>query len=171
MYACMLIYRSIKYKFCVSICLSSIGGQTAGPIMTKFGTHMQIDLGHRWNQTPTWKTIQGTHKPDHSNRCWWPLQCHRTLGFTWQHQSANHRSQKEKSRKLYTSRKTPDRWTVNRDTSCLSIYHQLLAGQFPRNKNHVTKASSWEVETSWSFKKHDQKWVKNSHFNSIQLFL
>ena len=28
-----------------SVCLSSIGGQTAGPIMTKFGTHMWIDLG------------------------------------------------------------------------------------------------------------------------------
>ena len=27
------------------VCLSSIGGQTAGPIMTKFGTHMRIDLG------------------------------------------------------------------------------------------------------------------------------
>ena len=38
------------------VCLSSIGGQTAGPIMTKFGTHMRIDLGmvptkywpHKW---------------------------------------------------------------------------------------------------------------------------
>ena len=30
---------------CVRVCLSSIGGQTAGPIMTKFGTHMRIDLG------------------------------------------------------------------------------------------------------------------------------
>ena len=28
-----------------SVCLSSIGGQTTGPIMTKFGTHMRIDLG------------------------------------------------------------------------------------------------------------------------------
>ena len=27
------------------VCLSSIGGKTAGPIMTKFGTHMRIDLG------------------------------------------------------------------------------------------------------------------------------
>ena len=27
------------------MCLSSIGGQTAEPIMTKFGTHMRIDLG------------------------------------------------------------------------------------------------------------------------------
>ena len=30
---------------CECVCLSSIGGQTAGPIMTKFGTHMRIDLG------------------------------------------------------------------------------------------------------------------------------
>ena len=30
---------------CVCVCLSSIGGQTARPIMTKFGTHMWIDLG------------------------------------------------------------------------------------------------------------------------------
>ena len=30
---------------CVGGGLSSIGGQTAGPIMTKFGTLMQIDLG------------------------------------------------------------------------------------------------------------------------------
>ena len=29
----------------LSVCLSSIGGQTAGPIMTKFGTNMRIDLG------------------------------------------------------------------------------------------------------------------------------
>ena len=27
------------------MCLSSIGDQTAGPIMTKFGMHMRIDLG------------------------------------------------------------------------------------------------------------------------------
>ena len=27
------------------MCLSSIGGQTARPIMTKFGTHMRIDQG------------------------------------------------------------------------------------------------------------------------------
>ena len=30
---------------CVCVCLSSIGGQTTRPIMTKFGTHMRIDLG------------------------------------------------------------------------------------------------------------------------------
>ncbi len=30
---------------CVCVCLSRIGGQTAGPIMTKFGTYMRIDLG------------------------------------------------------------------------------------------------------------------------------
>ena len=29
----------------MDVCLSSIGGQTAGPIMTKFGTYMRIDLG------------------------------------------------------------------------------------------------------------------------------
>ena len=27
------------------VCVSTIGDQTAGPIMTKFGTHMWIDLG------------------------------------------------------------------------------------------------------------------------------
>ncbi len=30
---------------CVCVCLLRIGGQTAGPIMTKFGTYMRIDLG------------------------------------------------------------------------------------------------------------------------------
>ena len=30
---------------CVCVCLSSIGGQTTRPIITKFGTHMRIDLG------------------------------------------------------------------------------------------------------------------------------
>ena len=30
---------------CARACVSSIGGQTAGPIMTKFGTYMRIDLG------------------------------------------------------------------------------------------------------------------------------
>ena len=40
------IYTSIYiYIICsVCVCLSSIGGQTAGPIMAKFGTHMRIDL-------------------------------------------------------------------------------------------------------------------------------
>ena len=40
------IYNT-NYVCCVRVrvCLSSIGGQTAGPIMTKFGTHMRIDLG------------------------------------------------------------------------------------------------------------------------------
>ena len=36
---------SVCVCVCLSVCLSSIGGQTAGPIMTKFGTHMRIDLG------------------------------------------------------------------------------------------------------------------------------
>ena len=36
---------SVCVCVCVCVCLSSIGGQTAGPIMTKFGTHMRIDLG------------------------------------------------------------------------------------------------------------------------------
>ena len=50
-YTCILInvMLSISIQFClsvcVSVCLSSIGGQTAGPTMTKFGTHMRIDLG------------------------------------------------------------------------------------------------------------------------------
>ena len=34
---------------CVCVCVSSIGGQTAGP--TKFGTHMRMDLG----MVPTYK--------------------------------------------------------------------------------------------------------------------
>ena len=38
------IYIYIIQILCVCVCLSSIGGQTAGPIMTKFGTHMRIDL-------------------------------------------------------------------------------------------------------------------------------
>ena len=37
--------NSVCLCVCVCVCLSSIGGQTAGPIMTKFGTHMRIDLG------------------------------------------------------------------------------------------------------------------------------
>ena len=37
----------------VWVCLSSIGGQTAGPIMTKFGTYMRIDLG----MVPTKKMV------------------------------------------------------------------------------------------------------------------
>ena len=41
---------SIHYLYntnyvCVCVCLSSIGGQTAGSIMTKFGTYMRIDMG------------------------------------------------------------------------------------------------------------------------------
>ena len=38
---------------CVCVCLSSIGGQAAGPIMTKFGTYMRIDLG----MVPTKKMV------------------------------------------------------------------------------------------------------------------
>ena len=37
--------NSVCVCVCVCVCLSSIGGQTAGPIMTKFGTNMRIDLG------------------------------------------------------------------------------------------------------------------------------
>ena len=65
---------------------------------------------HRWNQTPTWKTLQGTHQPDHTNRCWWPLQCHRTLCFTWQHPSANQRAtvdQKKSDRSYIHKEKRP----------------------------------------------------------------
>ena len=39
------IYIDIIQIMCVCVCLSSIGGQTAGPIMTKFGKYMWIDLG------------------------------------------------------------------------------------------------------------------------------
>ena len=53
----LLVY--IIQILCVCVCLSSIGGQTAGPIMTKFGTHMRIDLGmvptkywpHEWPES------------------------------------------------------------------------------------------------------------------------
>ena len=45
----LIIVNMYLYPFClcvcVAVCLSSIGGQTAGTIMTKFGTHMRIDLG------------------------------------------------------------------------------------------------------------------------------
>ena len=40
-----IIYIYIIQIMCVCMCLSSIAGQTAGPIMTKFGTYMRIDLG------------------------------------------------------------------------------------------------------------------------------
>ena len=46
--ACSLIRSNTVIQImsvCLCVCLSSIGGQTAGPIMTKFGTHMRIDLG------------------------------------------------------------------------------------------------------------------------------
>ena len=39
------LYLYNTNSVCVCVCLSSIGGQTAGPIMTKFGTHMRTDLG------------------------------------------------------------------------------------------------------------------------------
>ena len=39
------LYLYNTNSVCVCVCLSSIGGQTAGPIMTKFGTNMRIDLG------------------------------------------------------------------------------------------------------------------------------
>ena len=37
----------VSVRACVRACVrvSSIGGQTAGPIMTKFGTYMRIDMG------------------------------------------------------------------------------------------------------------------------------
>ena len=41
----LYLYNTNSVCVCVCVCLSSIGGQTAGPIMTKFGTHMRIDLG------------------------------------------------------------------------------------------------------------------------------
>ena len=45
-YVYIYMYIYIIQILCVCVCLSSIGGQTAGPIMTKFGTYnMQIDMG------------------------------------------------------------------------------------------------------------------------------
>ena len=41
----LYLYNTNSVCVCVCVCLSSIGGQTAGPIMTKFGTYMRIDLG------------------------------------------------------------------------------------------------------------------------------
>ena len=53
------LYLYNTNSVCVSVCLSSIGGQTAGPIITKFGTHIRIDLGmvptkywpHEWPES------------------------------------------------------------------------------------------------------------------------
>ena len=42
---CVYLYLYNTNSVCVCVCLSRIGGQTAGPIMTKFGTYMRIDLG------------------------------------------------------------------------------------------------------------------------------
>ena len=35
----------LRGRVCVHACVSTISGQTAGPIMTKFGMHMRIMLG------------------------------------------------------------------------------------------------------------------------------
>ena len=43
-YLCLFVTSIYLYNT-NSVCLSSIGGQTAGQIKTKFGTHMWIDLG------------------------------------------------------------------------------------------------------------------------------
>ena len=40
---CVCACACVRVRVCV--CVSSIGGQTAGPIMTKFGTYMRIDMG------------------------------------------------------------------------------------------------------------------------------
>ena len=44
---CVRACERASERACVRacVCLSRIGGQTAGPIMTKFGTYMRIDLG------------------------------------------------------------------------------------------------------------------------------
>ena len=51
------------------------------------------------------------------------------------------------------------------------IFHSLWIVFVSRERNHVTKASRWEVEESWSFNKNDPKWVKNSHFNRGNHFI
>ena len=43
MYIYLYLYNT--NSVCVCVCLSSIGGQTTGPIMTKFGMQGRIDLG------------------------------------------------------------------------------------------------------------------------------
>ena len=41
---CVCVRARACVRACVHVwCVSSIGGQTAGPIMTKFGTYMRID--------------------------------------------------------------------------------------------------------------------------------
>ena len=65
---------------CVCVCLSSIGGQTAGPIITKFGTYMQIDLG----MVPTKK-----NGPTYGPEGWthWGHSSKRVL--SWRHPSSD----------------------------------------------------------------------------------
>ena len=68
-------------------------------------------------------------------------------------------------KKQYTLRKAPHQWTVNRDTSCpRSTTSSCFLSSSRERKHHVTKASRWEVETSWSFKKKRSKVSKKITF-------
>ena len=54
---------------------------------------------------------------------------------------------------------TLDYWSVN----CLLTLYRV----FETSRRFGFSTRLWEAEASWSFKKHDTKWVNSSHFNII----
>ena len=70
---------------------------------------------------------------------------------------------------IYIKKSAPS-MNRERDTSCpRSTSSSCFLSSSRERKHHVTKASRWEVEMSWSFKKNDPKWVKKSHFNNMNV--
>ena len=101
-------------------------------------------------------------------------QCHRTLCFTWQHQSANQRAtmyqkKSERSHIHKEKRSINDPWTGIPAAPDLPPAQSCFLSSSRERIHHVSKTSIWDVETSWSFKKHNPKWVKKSHFNIMNI--
>ena len=51
------LYLYNTNSVCVCVCLSSIGGQTAGPIMTKFGTYVHADRPGNGSYQKKWSHV------------------------------------------------------------------------------------------------------------------
>ena len=69
------------------------------------------------------------------------------------------------------ARNTPLWWTANRDTSCLrSTTRSYFLGSSHEPKHHVTKASSWEVETLWPSLKNRSKVSKVAPLSIVLAF-
>ena len=119
-------------------------------------------------QTPTWETLQGTRQSNHTYRCWWPRQCHRTL-FSLNNTKVLTREPQWTKRKVKEVIHKDDALSMIREQryQLPQIYHQLLLpGQFARMKTS-------RDQDVWMKKAENRKLFRNtvqSEYNFLNVF-